>query len=484
MADKKNNKRVGAYNIRHSQRRKRRSKSNVPQVLTAIIVILTVLAAGLSVFGFITGRLSPSIGPADDAGVSSAVNHESESAESDSAGETIPPAPEFDPYSYTESTLLVAGDIMYHQPQLNAAFNRATGEYDFTGTYRYIKDIVSAADYAVVNFEATMSGNEYYSYSGYPTFNAPDSAFTPLIDAGFDMMLFANNHCYDYGNHGLIRTQQVFDQYGMDYIGARKTTEDRSYMNVNVGGITVGMLNSTDDISYGNLAKRTINGITIRDGDLELMDIFNLSLLDEFYAVVEERIDTLRTEGAELIVYYIHWGTEYQLVHNDTQAAIAQKLCDLGVDVIIGGHPHVVQDAEMLTSTVDGAHQTLCFYSLGNVVSNQNRLTMGDLVNKAYTENGLMVRLTLRKYANGECMVSAVETIPLWVHRYNDPTTWVLKYDVLPIETALADPAAYGLYNSSFGVANCTAALEMTNGTLSGIVDAFAQTVILPVPEE
>ena len=473
------------YQRKHShQKRRRRSRSKSPKVFTVIIVILAVVAAVVLVFGFTSGRLYPSLNlePGDGAGVTS--NTSQDSAASSAITETVPPEPEIDPYSYTESTLLVTGDIMYHQPQLDNAYNSDTGEYDFSGSYRYIRDIVSSADYAVVNFEATLSGNEYYTYSGYPTFNAPDSAFTTLLDTGFDMMLFANNHCYDYGNHGLIRTQQVFDQHGIDYIGARKTSADRSYKNVNINGITVGMLNSTDDISYGNLSNRTINGITIREGDLELMDIFNLSLLDEFYSNAEQRITALRAEGAELIVYYIHWGNEYQLVHNDTQADIAQRLCDLGVDVIIGGHPHVIQDAEMFTSTLNSEHKTLCFYSLGNVISNQNRLTMGDLANKAYTENGLMVKLTLRKYANGECMVSAVETIPLWVHRYKDPSTRVLKYDVLPIEAALTDPASYGLYNSSFGVTHCTAALDMTNGILGDIVPAFAQAVVLPQPDE
>ncbi|MBR5632441.1 MAG: CapA family protein [Clostridia bacterium] len=383
----------------------------------------------------------------------------------------------FDPDAYTEIKLLNMGDIMYHQPQLDNAVDWNTGEYDFSGSYKYLKDIVSAADYAVVNFEATLSCEDY-TYAGYPTFNAPDSAFTTLVDAGFDMMLFANNHCYDYGNHGFIRTQEVFKENGVDYIGAKLNENDKSYKTVDINGVKVGMINSTDDLSYGNTANRTINGIAIRGNDLQLMDVFNLSLLDDFYKQTEARIKELREGGADIIVYYIHWGLEYHLAHNDTQAQIASKLCDMGVDVIIGGHPHVVQDAEVLTSTVDPEHKTLCFYSLGNVISNQNRLTMGNTMNKEYTENGLIVELTIRKYDSGECMVTAVETIPTWVHRYSSGGK--MQYEVLPVEVALAAPEAYGLYNSNFGVTNATASLTMTNDLLGDVVDAFAATVTLP----
>ncbi len=95
------------------------------------------------------------------------------------------------------------------------------------------------------------------------------------------------------------------------------------------------------------------------------MDLYNDGLLDAFYAEAEKRITALRTEGAEMIVFYIHWGEEYQLTPNSRQTAVAQKLCDLGVDVIIGSHPHVIQPMELLTSSADPEHQTICFLFYG-----------------------------------------------------------------------------------------------------------------------
>lgn len=381
--------------------------------------------------------------------------------------------------SYTEMTLLTAGDVMYHSPQLEAAYNASTGEYDFLDSYRYIKPIVSAADYAVVNFETTLPGPEW-GYSGYPVFSAPDSGFTALLDCGFDMMLFANNHCYDTGMTGVMRTQKVFRENGADWIGARESTSDKTYTTVTVNGIKLGMLNSTDDIAYGNTSPRTINGIKLENGALDYLDVFNQSLLGEFYAQTESRIRELKNDGADIIIYFIHWGSEYYLEHNEVQEQIAQKLCDLGVDIIIGGHPHVIEDADILTSTTDPSHKTLCFYSLGNLVSNQNRLTMGDTMNKEYTENGLMVQLTIRKYSTGECLVSSVETIPLWVHRYYSEQKGAMSYDIVPLEQAISNPGDYGLYGSNFGVSNAEESYRMTNVQLGGICEAFAETVSLP----
>ncbi len=385
------------------------------------------------------------------------------------------------PLSYTEITLLSAGDVMYHNPQLYEAYDDATGAYDFSATYQYVKSLVSSADYAVVNFEGTTAGDAF-EYSGYPSFNVPDSGMSVLKDAGFDMLLFANNHCYDTGHLGLIRTQENFTNFGFDYSGARLDATGKTYGVVDVKGVRLGILNSTDDISYG-AAPGTINGITIAAGDAELMDIFDLSELDAFYARASAAIADLKSQGADLIVYYIHWGEEYQLVHNESQAAIAQKLCDLGVDVIIGGHPHVVEDAEVLTSTVDPAKKTLCFYSLGNYVSNQNRLTMDAGWDSEYTENGLTVVLTIRKYTNGQTMVTNVEIVPTWVHRYTDQTTRQNYHVIVPLPAALNAPGEYGLYASDFGVSHAEVSYRQTTEQLNGVVEAFARTVILPTDD-
>lgn len=464
----------------YSQRRKKR-KNNISYSFVAIILALAViLTACLLLIDPFSSKKPQNTATESSSEFNGVKTTEETFSNNIPTESTDTPQPD-KPDPYTEMTLLCTGDIMYHSPQIEAALNHQTGTYDFTSTYKYIKSLVSSADYAVANFETTLAG-ESYPYCGYPAFNSPDTALTALASAGFDMMLFANNHCYDTGHHGLIRTQQLFDSVGLDYIGARKSTDGKTYKTIEINGIRIGMLNSTDDLSYGNLSNRTINGITLTPGDIPLIDLFNHSLMAEFYASVSDSIADLKADGADIIVYFIHWGNEYELRHNYMQETIAQELCNLGVDVIIGGHPHVIQDADVLSSQIDPSHKTVCFYSLGNLVSNQNRLTMGDLYNKAYTENGLIVELTIRKYNDGRCIVSNVKTVPLWVHRYHSTEDYSLKYDIVPIEMALNDPTGFGLYNSSFGVSHATEALRMTNATLTGFAEAFNEKIIPYIP--
>ena len=91
----------------------------------------------------------------------------------------------------------------------------------------------------------------------------------------------------------------------------------------------------------------------------------------KLYTASEQILEQMKADGAEATMMFIHWGVEYNIKENSLQDTMAQKLCDLGFDVIVGGHPHVVQPVDLLTSTVDPDHKTVVIYSLGNAVSNQ-----------------------------------------------------------------------------------------------------------------
>ena len=119
-------------------------------------------------------------------------------------------------------------------------------------------------------------------------------------------------------------------------------------------------------------------------GGYDIINCFRHSDPEPFYAELENQIAQMRQQGAEAIVLYIHWGQEYKLQPNASQQAMAQRICDLGVDVIIGGHPHVVEPIELLESTVDPNHRTVCLYSMGNAVSNQ-RLGLLKSISTAHT---------------------------------------------------------------------------------------------------
>ena len=114
-------------------------------------------------------------------------------------------------------------------------------------------------------------------------------------------------------------------------------------------------------------------------------------------------MEKMNEDGAEATVVYIHWGTEYKLEPNESQKKIAQKLCDMGVDVIVGNHPHVAQPVELLTSTTYAEHKTLCLYSTGNSVSNIYKSKNYPV----HTEDGMLFTFTFAKYSNGAVLVES-----------------------------------------------------------------------------
>jgi poly-gamma-glutamate synthesis protein (capsule biosynthesis protein) len=150
---------------------------------------------------------------------------------------------------------------------------------------------------------------------------------------------------------------------------------------------------------------------------------------------VETYLEEMEQAGAETTVMYIHWGVEYQTYANDQQKAIAQRLCDLGIDVIIGGHAHVVQPMDLLTSTTDPDHKTVCIYSLGNAVSNQRRELMN--LSTGHTEDGMLFSVTFSKYSDGTVYVDSTDILPTWVNMHHPGG--VKEYNILPLDIETVD---------------------------------------------
>ena len=156
---------------------------------------------------------------------------------------------------------------------------------------------------------------------------------------------------------------------------------------------------------------------------------------------------------------YLHWGDEYKWktgeAPNADQTAMAQKLCDMGVDVIVGGHPHVVQPVDLLTSSTDSEHKTIVLYSMGNAVSNQ-RIKEMESEPTGHTEDGVLFCVTFSKYSDGSVYVDSAELIPTWVNlNSNSGST---EYNILPLEesTAAQWQAQFGLTDSQLADAKAS----------------------------
>lgn len=326
------------------------------------------------------------------------------------------------------------GDMLMHLPCIEAG--KTSDGYDFTPFFRYIQDYIQSADYAVANLETTLAGPSR-EYKGYPNFNCPDDIVRSLQDTGFDMLLTANNHCYDTGTKGYHRTQEVLTEAGMDYIGSMPNEEDPGYLIKDINGISIGMICYTyEDNSDPNVVAP--NGVTMKDADEKLINSFNVNELDTFYQRIEGQIAEMKEQGAEALVLYIHWGVEYQLKENSHQNNIAQKMCDLGIDVIVGGHPHVIQPMELLTSSADESHKTICLYSTGNALSNQ-RQGLISAIKTAHTEDGIVFNFTFAKYSDGTVRVEDASVIPTWINKYTSSATGKDVYDIYPLDDQIED---------------------------------------------
>ncbi len=291
-------------------------------------------------------------------------------AETASVPDTVPEVPEEPPAppEPTVSTLVVCGDAMSHMPITNDAWDADKGVYDYTRIMSPAGPIAQAADYAVVNLETTMSGGP--NYSGYPTFNSPDDMAYGLKEIGFDLCLTANNHCMDKGFAGLSRTLDVLDEAGLAHVGTSRTQEeaDSDIVLADVGGISVAFLGYT----YGT------NGIPVSKDHPYSVNLFNTDYLTSLSTLDEEKISSdlekAKDMDPDLIAVMIHWGVEYQTTQNSYQEQVADFLFDHGADLVLGGHPHVLQPA-MLREIPDGdggTRQGFVCYSLGNFISSQN----------------------------------------------------------------------------------------------------------------
>ncbi|MBQ2934070.1 MAG: CapA family protein [Clostridia bacterium] len=338
------------------------------------------------------------------------------------------------------ATVLNTGDILIHDNVLWGA-KQSDGSYDFSKLFKEAKPYIQAADYAVANLEVTLGGEAAGPYKGYPNFNCPDSLADCVKTDGFDMLLTANNHILDNGVAGMKRTMQQLKAKGIDFLGTRENNSDPTYIIKEINGIKIGMISYT----YGT-----------NSGSSELINSFNSSNLNKFYTEAQSAIDAMKNGGAEAIVFYMHWGDEYHTTPNTYQKAVAQQLCNMGVDVIVGGHPHVLQPIDLLFAE-GSEHTTVCLYSTGNAVSNQRISEMTGLCETGHTEDGVLFNYTFTRDSDGDVSLSAVDIIPTWVDRYGNAGNY--QYTVYPLETA--DMAEnYGLDANT--VAKAKASYERT----------------------
>ncbi len=370
-----------------------------------------------------------------------------------------------EPYKVSSATIVSIGDIMIHEPQLTGAKVPGKEEWDFSAFFKELSPYFAKADFSIANLETTFAGNAGRKYGGYPCFNTPDSLADAIKASGLSMVQTANNHSYDTGAKGFERTQQVLLEKGVPYIGTRLSEDAPKYAVQELNGIRVGFVSYTYESGRRNGLK-TLNGITVKEQHTNLINSFSYSEVDEFYSEVDSIMAEMKADGVEATIFYMHWGNEYKTTENSRQNALAQGLCDRGVDVIVGGHPHVIQPMEMLTSE-DGEHKTVCIYSLGNAVSDQ-RVERMDSCPSGHTEDGVLFYCTFDKYSDGRVVLSDIDIIPTWVDKYLGVNGY--QYTIYPLVSIEQDIEKYGFIGTA--ATKCRKSYERTLEILAeGLTD-------------
>lgn len=330
-----------------------------------------------------------------------------------------------DDSSVKNITISAIGDIMAHDDQLKAQFDKDTNTYSFDNNFKYVKPYISNSDLAIANLETTLAGPKA-KYSSFPKFNSPDELADAIKDSGVDIVSTINNHTYDRGSDGVYRTLDVLNSKDIEHVGTQKNDEDENFLIKDVDGVKLGIT----AYSYGQVYGSTtaLNGLNIDYNDLNNLNIFNSSYVDIAFNEIKDTLDVMNNKESDLQVVILHWGDEYTRQPNEFQKELAKKLCDYGVDIIIGSHPHMVQPIEMIKSD-ENDNETLVIYSLGNFLSNQRN----EILNKKYTEDGVIANIGINKNLNtGETKISNVEYIPTWVNKYNNKNG-KLTYEIIPL---------------------------------------------------
>lgn len=300
-------------------------------------------------------------------------------------------------------SFLFAGDVMQHGPQINGALNPVTGNYEYEKSLKFIKPVIESVDVAIANLEVTHAGKPY---SGYPQFSAPDELSNALKNTGFDVLLTSNNHSCDGGGKGVVRTLDVLDELGIVHTGTfrNKKERDANYpLILDKNGMKVAILNYT----YGT------NGLVVPAPII-------INYIDS--AVMKADFAKAKTQ-ADYIICTLHWGAEYQHLPNEYQKNYEKYCYELGADMVIGGHPHVIQPA--LTKTVKG-EEKLTAWSLGNFVSNQR---------DRYKNGGMLIQAVIEKNQNidGKGTSVQLKEANYWLFYVHKRTEGVFKpYYVLP----------------------------------------------------
>lgn len=299
--------------------------------------------------------------------------------------------------TYKASMIMVGDNIIHESVYRDALKNGNNKTYDFKPMYELVKPIISSYDIAYVNQETVLGGSEL-GVSGYPAFNSPYEAGDDLIDTGFNLFSLATNHLLDSGVTAVKNQREYFNKKDdVLAVGSYLSMEDRNEVQIReVNNITYTMLNYTYGVNGNSVSEEYLVNIwptSNLNSNVSKSTVDNDTKYQAYKEQVKKDIENVR-DKVDVLIVAMHWGVEYASNPTEYQKDAAEYLASLGVDIIVGTHPHIIEPVTWIDNT-------LVIYSLGNFLSSQYQT---DYYNKVV---GLMTNLEITKtIENGNSKIS------------------------------------------------------------------------------
>lgn len=300
-------------------------------------------------------------------------------------------------------TIMFVGDIMSHGPQIKSAYDPIAKTYDYTESFRYVKNIFKQADFVVGNLETPLG---IKPYKGFPVFSAPPALVVACKDAGINVLATANNHACDKKKKGILNTLDILDSLSISHFGTYRDViaqDSLTPLLLKKGDFRIALLNYT----YGT------NGMPISPPT-------RVNLIDTLK--IKRDIDIAKQAKSNLIISFMHWGTQYQDLANKSQKKLVTFLKKNAVNMIVGAHPHVVQPMIFEKDTLKNK-TSLTAYSLGNFLSNQRYFRR---------DGSLILKIKLRINEQNRVKIQKVSYIPIWVYKYKKEKR--NHFEILPVK--------------------------------------------------
>lgn len=301
--------------------------------------------------------------------------------------------------------LLFTGDIILQGELLNA---------DLEDVLRDLSPLFQKADFLGGNLEGPLVFQ--HPSGSFPLYRYPARTAEVLKKIGFGLLELSNNHILDGGHEGLESTLHILSQAGIQPIGVRQSGDSPFYL-YKKNGISVAFTAYTYEnppLVTGGRSYPSLNGHPIMPAWRDRLDSFPGLLreadFEETVALLSRRAAAMKEAGADLLVFCLHWGEEYQDFPDEKQKELAERLCEAGVDLLLGTHPHLPQPMELLESA-NGKHRMIAYYSLGNFLSLQKP---GTLCPSPLLESGVIARIMIGK-EGGEPQIKSADYLPIYM---------------------------------------------------------------------